>query len=204
MQQENNNIVLNATELEWLDVTYTAKKYLNDENFVPKETKARGAKLFKKVAGFGAIAVFCLALLVSFTFVKGNFDGNFLQVAKATVTTSVFGTNATQTASLIVPCNMQIDSVNEGVIVLSGGRALTSLTSGTVIQNDENGLAVQVDDNLVVYYNGLVESFVSVGDIVSNNQLLGKYNGTVSASVTYNGQLVVDVVASQSAIQWSI
>ena len=139
-----------------------------------------------------------------FTFVKGNFDGNFLQVAKATVTTSVFGDQATQTASLIVPCNMQIDSVNEGVIVLSGGRALTSLTSGTVIQNDENGLAVQVDDNLVVYYNGLVESFVSVGDIVSNNQLLGRYNGTVSASVTYNGQLVVDVVASQSAIQWSI
>lgn len=204
MEQQNQSIVLNATDLEWLDVTYTAKKYLQQESAPVKRKKFSAPNWLKRSIGFGAIAAGCLAVLLTFTFVKGNFDGNFLQIAKATVTTSLFGGNATQTTTLIVPCNMQVDSVTDGVIVLSGGKALTSLTSGTVVQNDENGLAVQVDDHLVVVYNGVTESFVSVGDVVSNNQLLGRYNGTVSASVTFDGQLVVDVVASPSAIKWSV
>lgn len=205
MDQQQEATVLTATELDWLNVTYTAKKYLLDEQApIQRHKKFALPKWAKRAVGFGAIAAGCLAVLLTFTFVKGSFDGNFLQVAKATVTTSVFGDNAMQTATLSVPCNMQVDSVADGVIVLSGGKALTSLTSGTVIQNDVNGLAVQVDDNLVVVYNGVTQSFVSVGDVVSNNQLLGKYNCTVSASVTYNGQLVVDVVASPSTIKWSV
>jgi hypothetical protein len=202
--ENNQTVVLNATDLQWLDVTYTAKKYLTEQQTTAKPRKNLVKKTIKNALVFGAMGVACLAVLLTFTFVKANFDGNFLQVAKATFTSSVLGNNAQQTTTLTVPCNMQVDSVSNGVVVLSGGKALTSLTNGTVVSNDANGLAVQVDDNLVVVYTGLTQCFVSVGDVVSNNQLLGKYEGSVSASAIYNGQPVVDVVASPSAIKWSI
>ena len=204
MQQENSNLGLDATEIQWLDVTYTAKKYLEDEqskNYVSSKTQK---KWFKKAVSFGAMAVGCLAAVLTFTFVKGNFEGNFLQIAKATVTTSVFGSDYLTDTTLSVPCNMQVDSVQDGVIVLSGGKALTSLTGGTVVEFAEDVLTVQVSDKLAVVYRGVVDCLVSVGDVVQNNQLLGKYDGTVSASVIYNGQVVQNVVASPSAIKWSV
>ena len=202
--QEENNLVLNATELPWLDVTYTAKKYLQAEQTDSGKKSIRGKGVIKKVLSFGAVGMACLAILLGFTFVKGNFDGNFLQVAKATVTSSVFAPQSAVSTTLSVPCNMQVDSVNDGVIVLSGGKVLTSLTAGTVLQYVEDTLTIQVDDNVVVVYDGVVDCYVSAGDVVSNNQLLGKYNGSVSATVVYNGQVVVDVVASPSIIKWSV
>ena len=201
---EENNLILNATELPWLDVTYTAKKYLLDEQSQPPTRPKLSKGWVKKALSFGVVGVACFAIMLGFTFVKGNFDGNFLQVAKATVTSSVFAPQSDFTATVSVPCNMQVDSVNDGVIVLSGGKALTSLTTGTVLQYAENTLSIQVDDNVVVVYNGVVDCFVSAGDVVSNNQLLGKYDGSVSASVVYNGQVVVNVVASPSVIKWSV
>ena len=202
--QDNFNNVLDATDLHWLDVTYTAKKYLESPDEKAKRKGKRTFKLSKRAIGFGAIAVGCLAALVGFTFVKGSFDGNFLQIAKATVTASLFGQSKDSTMTLSLPCNMEVQSVEDGVIVLSGGKALTSLTQGTVIQNDANGLAIKVDDDVVIVYNGLTQTYVSVGDVVQNNQLLGKYQGSVSASVSYQGSLVVDVVADESAIKWSV
>ena len=201
----HNNLVLDATDLQWLDVTYTAKKYLqHEQTFATTHVKKDRKTNLKKLLGFGAMAVGCLAVLLCFTFAKGNFEGNFLQIAKATVTTSVFGNKAQQTASLVVPCNMQVSSLEDGVIVLSVGKALTSLSTGTVTQVDDTSITVQVDDNLVVVYSGLVDCFVSTGDVVQNNQLLGKYDTTVSASVMYKGQLVQDVVASESSIRWDV
>ena len=204
MQQENINLVLDATELKWLDVTYTAKKYLETEQVSGKKAKRTVKFGIKKAVSFGAIAVGCLAVLLTFTFVKGNFDGNFLQIAKATATSSLLGQSHSTATTLTVPCNMQVDSVQDGVIVLSGGKALTSLSDGTVIDYVDGVLTVAVDDNVVLVYNGLVNCFVSAGDVVSNSQLLGRYDGSVSASLVHDGQVVQDVVASPNAIKWSV
>ena len=203
MQQENQRLVLNATELPWLDVTYTAKKYLQDEQYHNTPAKPKRGWV-KRALSFGAVATACLAIMLGFTFVNGSFDGNFLQVAKATVTSTVFNPQKDVSTTLSVPCNMQVDSVSDGVIVLSGGKALTSLTTGTVVECSQNTVTIQMDDNTIVLYDGVVDCFVSTGDVVQKNQLLGKYNGSVCVSVLFNGQVVVDVVASPNAIKWSI
>ncbi|MCM1043742.1 MAG: M23 family metallopeptidase [Corallococcus sp.] len=199
-----------AVENEWLDVTYTAKKYLADEidsrKFFKKTHKKFAISVaFKKIAAYVGAAAVCVALVIGLTLSDGNFQGNAFETARATVITSVFDYGRQPVSNTItLPATINVDNVENGVITFSGGRALVSFTNGVVEAVEEGTITVKMDDNTKIVYSGATDCFVKAGDSISARQLLARYDGTASASIMHDGETVVNVVGSETSIKWSV
>lgn len=223
---------------EWLDVTYTAKKYLADESselaasnvpvkrklgsfFAKKQaetsvevyeqassgsegvavTKKRPSKVFLRLS----IVALVLALLVGAFFLADSFmDGQLRLLAKETFIVPVFGGSVDKNYEMSVPCNINVDDVNNGVITFSGGSVILSFTDGTVSKVSDDSITVAINDTTSITYQGATHSYVAVGDKVAVNQLLAKFVDTASASIYHNGELVQSVIGSETSIKWSV
>ena len=207
-----NSIVCDAEESDWLDVSYSERKYIEEP--APEKKKAKIS--FKKGKGgkisrplkIIAVAVLCVAFLAAMLFIDGNFGKDVFQTAKAAYSSvlSIFDRTEPQdvSASIAIPSNHDLVDITDGVATFEGGRATLSFTAGKVIAATDTSVTVAIDDTTAITYDGLTTVFVTVGDTVSAGSLLGKYEGTFTAPISQSGETVKDVVGSETQLTWNV
>ena len=127
----------------------------------------------------------------------------FTAVQKAYTSVLAIFDGATPTNNTItLPVNITLVDSVDGVSTFGGGKATLSFTSGTVTEVTENSVTVALDDDTTITYSNLVAVFVAVGDSVEQNTLIGKYNGTFSTVIAESGEVVKQVVASETQLSW--
>ena len=199
-----NSVVCDAEESDWLDVSYTERKYLKDQ---PKQQRFHNAVAKIKTGKawkFAIVAVLCVAVLATMLFVDGDFKQDVFDAVK-TAATSVFGGGETsKTNQINIPCNATLVDISDGVMTFNGGRVALSLTQGTVSETTADSVTVSMDDKTSVVYTNLTTVLVNVGDKVYANSLLGKYDEQYQASILQEGEVVKQVVGSETQLTWEI
>lgn len=194
-----NSVVCDAEESDWLDVSYS-ERYVRPQKSKKRFSDRKIGK-FWKVA---AVAVACVAVLAALLFVDGDFQQDVFDAVKSAVA-SVFGGTEQDTENKIdIPCNLTLVDVNDGVMTFNGGRAAMSLTQGTVTSVTETSVIVAMDDKTSVIYDGLTAVMVNAGDEIEANSLLGKYDSQYTATITQNGEKVIEVVGSETQVSWNV
>ena len=202
-----NSIVCDAEENDWLDVSYSERKYVAE----PERKKSRlklpkfNLKLSKSVK-IVIVAALCVALLAALLFIDGDFATDVFQTAKAAVSTSVFdkGEQKFTAQTVAIPANANLVDVIDGVATFDGGRATLSFTAGTVTDVTDTSVVVAIDETTCITYDNLTEVYVTVGDTVTVNSLIGKYDGTFTATLSVSGVAVKDVIGSESQLTWNV
>ena len=195
-----NSVVCDAEESDWLDVSYTERKYLGNKQ--KKQTRARN-KLGTgwKVA---IVAVLCLAVLATMLFLDGDFKNEVFNAVK-TASASIFHRAEKDTENKInIPCNVTLVDITDGMMTFSGGRAALSLTAGTVTAVSEDSVTVAIDETTSIVYSDLTTIYVSVGNKIAADSLLGKYDGQFTACILQEGQIVKQVVGSETQLTWNV
>ena len=204
-----NSIVCDAEESDWLDVSYSERKYVDE----PKRKKIKikipkvnfKFKLTRPIR-IVVIAVLCVAVLAAMLFIDSEFASDVFQTAKAAIATSVFQKPEQDvlTQTVAIPANVNLVDVVDGVATFSGGKATLSFTEGKVTDITETSVTIAMDDSTCITYDNLTNVYVAVGDTVSVNTLLGKYDGTFTATLTVSGEIVKDVIGSEKQLTWNV
>ena len=84
-------------------------------------------------------------LLIAMRFVDSGFVGDVFKTAKETYTTSLISafTAKTDSDTINIPINYNVESVADGNVVLGGGMLSLSLTDGKVEDVTENSVTVR-------------------------------------------------------------
>lgn len=214
-----DNVESIAQENDWLDVNYTAKKYLEEQPIVTKQNRKKvrpksnrvNINIWRKMGAFGkvmACSVMAILALVAFMFVDSSGQSDVFSAVKQTFTTTFGflggGQSVNNSNTIELPINVTIDNVENGIITFSGGQALVSFTEGTVSNVTEDSVSVTMADGSVIVYSGCTEIFVKVGDSVEQYNLLARYKDSATACIQVDGVTVTEVVGSQNSIQWSV
>ena len=88
------------------------------------------------------------------------------------------------------------------MIVVSSSIATVTVVSSTDVTVPLVKDNVAMDDDTTITYSNLTTVFVAVGDSVQPNTLLGKYQGTFSTTIAEGGEIVKQVVASETQLTW--
>lgn len=200
------SVTCDATENDWLELSYAERKYVNKERKFGKITLPKFIKNKKAFAIIGAV-VLCVAILTVALFADGDFRSDVFTTARTAYTgvLSAFGGRTDKAGNLIeIPCNVNLIDCADGVATFGGGRVALSFTDGKVTEITENSVTVTLDEQTSIIYGNLTTVLVNVGDEISSNGLIGKYDGSFCASVNYDSQQVIDVVASETQLQWNV
>ena len=194
------SVVCDAEESDWLDVSYS-ERYVEPQ--AEKREKTKRTK-FSRVWKVAVVAVLCVAILSAMLFLDGDFKTSVFNAVKTAVS-SVFD-SAPQNAEnkINIPCNLNLVDVNDGVMTFNGGRAATSLTAGTVKEATEDSVTVALDENTCIVYSQLTSVFVKAGDEVVQSGILGKYDAQYTATILQNGEVVKQVVGSETQLSWNV
>ncbi|MGN1066289.1 MAG: hypothetical protein ACI4QH_00610 [Candidatus Fimimonas sp.] len=194
------SVVCDAEESDWLDVSYS-ERYVEPQ--AVKQEKTKRTK-FSRVWKVAVVAVLCVAILSAMLFLDGDFKTSVFNAVKTAVS-SVFDSDPQNTENKInIPCNLNLVDVNDGVMTFNGGRAATSLTAGTVKEATEDSVTVALDENTCIVYSQLTSVFVKAGDEVLQSGLLGKYDAQYTATILQNGEVVKQVVGSETQLSWNV
>ena len=198
-----NSVVCDAEESDWLDVSYTERKYIDKTPKKQRNSKER--KQFKLGKGWKivVVAVLCVAVLATMLFVDGDFKKEVFTAVK-TATASIFNRADKTENKINIPCNLTLMDVTEGVMTFGGGRAALSLTDGKVSQVTENSVTVNLNEETAIVYSGLTSVFVKESEEITANSLLGKYDGQFVASILQKGEVVKQVVGSETQLVWNV
>ena len=202
-----NSIVCDAEETDWLDVSYSERNYVAEPERKKRRLKLPRINLkLSKPVKIAIVAALCVALLAALLFIDGDFATDVFQTAKAAVSSSIFdkGEVDVTAQTVAIPANVNLVDVVDGVVTFDGGRATLSFTAGTVTDVTETKVVVAIDDTTCITYDGLTSVYVSVGDTVSVNSLIGKYDGTFTATLSVSGETVKDVIGSESQLTWKV
>ena len=103
------SVVCDAEESDWLDVSYTERKYLNKNKKQKKERKLKLGKTWK----IAIVAVLCLAVLATMLFLDGDLKNEVFNAVK-TATASIFNRTEKDTENKInIPCNVSLVDVSD-------------------------------------------------------------------------------------------
>lgn len=195
MQTNVNNVVCDAEETDWLDLNYTERKYVNS----PKPRKKMRTIFKVMIVVAVCVAVFGAALLID-----NDFSTDVFATVKKAYTSviSIFQQPTPTNNTITLPVNVTLVDSNDGISTFGGGKATLSFTKGTVTAVDETSVTVAIDEDTTISYTNLTAVFVAVGDTVEQNTLLGKYDGTFSTVIAESGQVVKQVVASETQLSW--
>lgn len=208
-----NSIVCDAEESDWLDVSYSERMYVEEPerkrfNFkFPKFNFKFNFKLnLSRPAKIVAIVALCVVVLAAMLFIDGDFAADVFQNARAAIATSVFERQEVEVVaqSIVIPANVDLVDVADGIATFSGGRVTVSFTEGAVTDVTETSVTVAIDESTSITYDGLTSVYVAVGDTVTVNSLIGKYDGTFTATLSVGGEAVKDVVGSETQLEWYV
>ncbi len=200
----DNSIESQAEQCEWLDVSYTARKYSQSDNVSDNPRKPIFRKNHWKILALSVLTVF---VFVSAFFVSTN--GNWDNVTDIYLS-SVFGSdNATGTNSgkyqtINLPYNVEIASVDDGVVTFGGGSIVVSFTDGVVSAVSDGTVSVDIDSQTTIVYGNIAECYVVVGAQLDYCDVIGKYTESASVSIVNNDIAITDVVGSDYILQWSV
>lgn len=197
-----NSVVCDAEENDWLDVSYAERNYVTP---APKRNKINFKKIGKPIR-IVAIALLCAAILAALLLVDNNFAKDVFETAKTAFSSTVFDDKPQQTVSahVVIPSNVDLIDLTDGVATFGGGKATVSFTAGRVTGATDSSVTVAIDETTSILYDGLTNVFVAEGDDVAINTLLGKYSGNFTAQICIAGETVVDVVGSESQLTWNV
>lgn len=195
-------VAVDGEENDWLDVTYSERKYVEPSNTQKQNLWQKMSKRMR------ILAVACAIVLAFVGVVVFNADvrNGIVQTAKSAYLSvvSVLDKQSATNGKIDIPCNSELKQVVDGVATFGGGRATLSFCDGTVVAVDETSVTVQIDEETSLCYAGLTSVFVQVGQTVEASQLLAKYDGQFTTSVVCGGEVVTGVVASENQITWQI
>ena len=210
-----------ATEEDRLEISYTKRHYIDDEDdFVApaavlphrirkkKKSGRRSAgkgEVRKWVYRAAALAVMA-GLLIAMRFVDSGFVGDVFKTAKETYTTSLISafTAKTDSDTINIPINYNVESVTDGNVVLGGGMLSLSLTDGKVEDITENSVTVRVSDDLCVVYGNLSAVLVANEQNLAYMDVIGKYEGSTTVNLLYKGKKITDITAVDYTLTWQV
>ncbi len=195
MQTNVNNVVCDAEETDWLDLTYTERKYVNN-------TKPR--KKMRTIFKVLIVLAVCVAVFGAALLIDNDFSTEVFTAAKNAYTSviAIFQEPTPTNNTITLPVNVTLVDSVDGVSTFGGGKATLSFTNGTVTAVDETSVTVAIDDDTTITYTNLTAVFVAVGDTVEQNTLIGKYQGTFSTVIAEDGAVVKQVIASETQLSW--
>lgn len=199
-----SSAVRDAEESDWLDVSYSQRKYVDTEQAAPVARSKNGWGRPIKIA---LVAAVCVALLAAMLLIDGNFGKEVFLTAKAAYSSALNLFEDKQqsvSASITLPANVNLVNVQDGIATFDGGRAALSFTDGTVVAATDTSVTVDMDGQTRVTYGNLTTVYAAVGDKLSANELIGKYDGTFTATLSVDGETVVDVVGSEQQLTWTV
>lgn len=210
-----------ATEEDWLEISYTKRHYIDDEDdfaapaaVLPHRIRNK-KKSGRRSAGKGevrkwvyraaALAVMA-GLLIAMRFVDSGFVGDVFKTAKETYTTSLISafTAKTDSDTINIPINYNVESVADGNVVLGGGMLSLSLTDGKVEDVTENSVTVRVSDDLCVVYGNLSAVLVANEQNLAYMDVIGKYEGSTTVNLLYKGEKITDITAVDYTLTWQV
>ncbi|MCH5153176.1 MAG: hypothetical protein J1F68_04385 [Clostridiales bacterium] len=202
-----NSIVCDAEESDWLDVSYSERKYVEEPERAKRKIKFKKINFkLTRTMKIVAVAVLCVAILTAMLFIDGEFASDVFQTAKAAISTTIFhkAEQDVTAQTVAIPANVNLVDVVDGVATFDGGRVTTSFTAGTVTEVTDSSVKVAIDETTSITYDNLVSVYVAVGDTVAINSLIGKYDGTFTATLTVAGETVKDVIGSETQLTWNV
>ncbi len=205
----NNSVESQAEQCEWLDVSYTARQYSQDEQASSASVKPRTSKGKRGKWKVVALSVLTVFVLVSAFFISTN--GGWDSVTDIYLS-SVFGSSSDGTStdstggyqSIDLPYNVEIISVDSGIVTFDGGSIVVSFTAGTVTSVGEGTVSVAVDDSTTIVYGNISECYVVVGSELEYCDVIGKYDETATVSIISDDTTITNLVGSDYILQWSV
>ena len=210
-------------ENDWLEVKYATPEQMQEEQKEQSVIKKTFSKAKQKFAinrpqnkdgysgkkGFSFILKKCIkpvgvcaiiALLVAgMFFIDGDFIGDVFSYAKDTVTSNATSENAKTTLSLPANATVQVTS---GDVTLSGGTIAVNFVQGKIKDVTESSVTVFADNGLELVYSNLSEVLVTKDDVVSQYQVLGRYDDSAVVSLLQDGQKITGVTADGYTLSW--
>jgi len=203
-----------AVEDDWLDISYTQRHYIEEEQDALSLVRTSVFKKRKKALNNAKkwivrsfVAIFVIGTLVAMRFVQNGFMGEVFAVAKAGYSQNVIQviSNSQQRQSIInLPINVTVDKVDNGSVIVSGGKVLLNFKKGKVLDTTKDTVTISVDDNLQIVYSGLTKILVNVGDELAEQAVLGKYVNTATVNLLYDGEVVKDITTVNYSLVWKI
>lgn len=199
-----------ATEDDWLDISYSQRHYIREEDNaldLIRKRNGRHKKAPRKWLFRSFALVFVLAALAAMRFVKKGFVGEVFAIAKTTYTQSISDVVAAakqEKNTIILPINVTIDNVDNGTVTITGGKVLLNFKAGKVTAKTDDTVTIGVDDKLQIVYGGLTKILVDVGDEVAIQSVLGKYSTAATVNLVYDGEVVKDVTTVDYTLVWKI
>ena len=201
-------VVCDAEENDWLDVSYSERKYVQKKQMPRKDARKKvQVKFSRKALKILLVVALCVAAFAAMMFIDGNFTKDVFGAIKTAYSSVIFGGTEPQPveAKIALPCNVNLVEVSaDGVATFNGGRAVMSFTAGKVVNASEDSVTIAMNDDTCIVYEGLSEVYVALNDTVNANTLLGKYDGSFTATISVSGQTVKEVVGSETQLTWNV
>lgn len=194
-----------AVESDWLDITYTQRKYIQEEVEAveyskPKKQRKSHKGLLTVVACLAAVALIVCGMI----FVNGN--SNIFETARLAYTSGIFKgiESVTEKTKVELPVNAEILSIkSDGTVEIGGGKLCMNLVGGTVVSVTDNVVTVEIEDGVKLVYSNLNKILVASGDKVDKNAVLGKYDESMKVNVVVDDSVVTAVSGGAKAFEWS-
>lgn len=193
-----------AVESDWLDITYTQRKYLEEEAAVyepkPQKKPLLSANAFKTLA----VVLVIVAIVCGMIFINGNSD--IFETARLAYTSSVLKNISGITARITVelPLNATIKGVDsDGTIELTGGRLCMSLSEGKVKSVTQTAVTVEIEEDIYYVYSNLTSVMAKEGDEVTTDTILGQYSEVMKVNVLVNNVVVTNIMGTDNSFEWS-
>ncbi|HPG92080.1 MAG TPA: hypothetical protein PK675_01570 [Clostridia bacterium] len=194
-----------AVESDWLDITYTQRKYLEEEQEIcDYQRKKPKAKLPKNLLVTVGALVIIVGIVCGMIFINGGTD--IFETAKMAYISTVFGNSnsADQKRMVTLPVNAVVQGVeSDGTVEIGGGTLCMNLTKGSVIAVTETSVTVEIDEDINMVYSNLTSVLVQDGQTVDENTVLGKYDGTVKVNVIIENTVITNIVGTDKSFEWS-
>ena len=131
-----------AVEDDWLDISYTQRHYIEEEQDALSLVRTSVFKKRKKTLNNAKkwivrcfVAIFVIGTLLAMRFVENGFIGEIFATAKQGYSQNVIQviSNSQQRQSIInLPINVTVDKVDNGTVIVSGGKVLLNVKKGKV------------------------------------------------------------------------
>ena len=193
-----------AVEDDWLDISYTERKYVNKEPYLKTGKKSKVIPFLKQ--NFKYVLTVALLIVAVCAMMFATNEESIFKTARLAYTTTFlsfyenFGKNEHE---VVLPPSAEIDNVAEdGKITITGGRFVFCLQKGKVTEITEDSVTIEIDEKTTMVYCDLTEILVEQDSEIALYQCIGEYEGTMSVQVIYNGQAVTDVVGNENSFKW--
>ncbi len=197
-------------EDDWLDVSYSQRHYIQEENSafdsVRPAKRRKERKPFYKIAAYVMACVLVVGIIFAMKYANKGFAGEVFSVAKAAGNSGILQVFKKSDKGEVInlPINVTVDKVENGTVTISGGKVLLSFCNGEVSDVTDDTVTVKTSDDLQIVYGGLTKILVKKGDKIATQTVIGKYVTTAAVNLLYKGEVVKDITTVNYTLVWKV